>query len=186
MFFTGDAEEPTEAALIQKGLEPCGVLKVAHHGSNHSSSDRFLNAVQPDIALISCGLNNRYGHPGEETLEKLHRIGAQVYRTDQLGTIKVISDGKLVTIESERPFSAEPITTSPQKKYTSNKSETKKFQTGTKKRLLRKDFKGIKMDLISIQQMQHNSKVLVESDHQRHKPLFNTEKRMVPLQHFLT
>ena len=109
MLFTGDAEEPTEDALIQKGLEPCSVLKVAHHGSNHSSTDRFLNAVQPEIALISCGKDNRYGHPGEETMEKLHRIGAQIYRTDQLGTIKLISDGKLVKVESEKPFSAEPI-----------------------------------------------------------------------------
>ena len=54
LFFTGDAEEETEHTLVQKGLEPCAVLKVAHHGSNHSSTG-FLNAVQPEIAIISLG-----------------------------------------------------------------------------------------------------------------------------------
>ena len=106
MLFTGDAEEPTEHVLLQKGIEPCQVLKVAHHGSNHSSSNSFLNAVQPEIALISCGLDNRYGHPGEETMSRLNRIGAQIYRTDQLGTITVISDGQQISIKSEKNFTA--------------------------------------------------------------------------------
>ena len=127
MLFTGDAEEPTEDVLLQKGIGPCQVLKVAHHGSNHSSSNRFLNEVQPEIALISCGLNNRYGHPGDETMERLHRIGAQIYRTDQLGTLKVISDGKLISVESERSFTAQPKTEAAAEK----KEETPHSSTNT-------------------------------------------------------
>ena len=80
--------------------------------------------------MISCGKDNRYGHPGEETLEKLHRIGAQIYRTDQLGTIKLISDGKLVKVDSEKPFSAEPI--SSQRKIT--KETAKKAHKETAKK----------------------------------------------------
>ena len=96
--FTGDAEEPTEDVLVQKGIEPCQILKVAHHGSNHSSSTHFLNAIKPEIALISAGQNNRYNHPGEETLERLERAGAKVYRTDVMGTIHLQSDGKQVRV----------------------------------------------------------------------------------------
>jgi comEA protein len=100
--FTGDAEEPSEHTVVQKGLEPCEVLKVAHHGSNHSSSMHFLNAVQPKYALISLGVDNKYGHPGEETLSRLDRVGAQVYRTDTQGTIKVLSDGKSLTFSTSK------------------------------------------------------------------------------------
>lgn len=96
--FTGDAEEPTEHTLVQKGLKPCGILKVAHHGSNHSSTSEFLNAVKPEIALISLGVDNRYGHPGEETMKRLERTGAKIYRTDTQGTIKLSSNGKKVTV----------------------------------------------------------------------------------------
>ena len=97
--FTGDAEEPTEELLVQKGIEPCKVLKVAHHGSNHSSTMHFLKAVQPEIALISLGKGNRYGHPGDESMARLKKVGAQIYRTDLLGTIQVRSDGKTVTVQ---------------------------------------------------------------------------------------
>lgn len=99
--FTGDAEEPTEGELLRGGMEPCQVLKVAHHGSNHSSSDAFLRAVQPEVALISCGVANRYKHPGEETLDRLRSAGAEVYRTDLMGTVVVESDGKAISVRTE-------------------------------------------------------------------------------------
>ena len=67
--FTGDAEEPSEHLLVQKGVDPCQVLKVAHHGSNHSSSQSFLNAVQPQIAVISAGNGNRYGRRKEDPVQ---------------------------------------------------------------------------------------------------------------------
>jgi competence protein ComEC len=96
--FTGDAEEPTEHRLLQDGLGPCDVLKVAHHGSNHSSTDAFLDTVAPTYALISTGKDNRYGHPGEETLARLQSRGIMVYRTDLSGDLRVISDGTRIEI----------------------------------------------------------------------------------------
>lgn len=103
MLFTGDAEEPTEQMLIQKGLEPCDVLKVAHHGSGHSSTQRFLDAVQPEVAIISCGRDNKYKHPYPETLERLARVGAKVYRTDLQGTVRVTTDGKSLDVTALGP-----------------------------------------------------------------------------------
>lgn len=103
MLFTGDAEEPTEQMLLQKGLEPCNVLKVAHHGSGHSSSQRFLDALQPRYAIISCGKDNKYKHPYPETLARLDRVGANVFRTDTQGTIRVMTDGKRLRVTSLGP-----------------------------------------------------------------------------------
>jgi len=96
--FVGDSEDPTEQALLQDGMEPCDVLKVAHHGSNHSTSAAWLRAVKPSIALISVGVGNRYGHPGEETMARLASADVQVYRTDLLGTLVVEDDGKHITV----------------------------------------------------------------------------------------
>ena len=94
--FVGDAEEETEVRLQVRGLEACDVLKVAHHGSDHSSTDRFLGKLQPTIAVISVGEHNRYNHPGEETLRRLDRKGARVYRTDQHGAMRFVSDGRTI------------------------------------------------------------------------------------------
>ncbi len=90
MLFTGDAEAETERRLLAQHPTPCEVLKVAHHGGAHSTTGRFLEAFQPQIALISVGANG-WGHPTEETLGRLARRGIQVYRTDQDGTIRVLS-----------------------------------------------------------------------------------------------
>lgn len=90
--FTGDAEEPTEHALLRQGLGQCQVLKVAHHGSSHSTTNTWLAKVQPELALISCGKDNRYKHPAEDTLDRLERSGAKVYRTDEMGPLRVESD----------------------------------------------------------------------------------------------
>jgi beta-lactamase superfamily II metal-dependent hydrolase len=91
--FTGDSEEPTEQRLVADGLGQCDVLKVAHHGSNHSSTQAFLDIVQPRYALISVGVGNRYDHPGPETLARLAASGAMIYRTDLSGSLRVVSDG---------------------------------------------------------------------------------------------
>ena len=98
---TGDAEEPTEHTLTADGLAECEVLKVAHHGGNHSSTSSFLDAVKPSIALISAGQNNRYGHPGEETMERLGQRGIKVYRTDTMGELRVLSTGHGVKVSTE-------------------------------------------------------------------------------------
>ena len=73
------------------------VLKVGHHGSRTSSSQEFLDAVNPDIALISCGKNNDYGHPHDETMKKLNAMGINIFRTDEMGSVVIVSDGKTVS-----------------------------------------------------------------------------------------
>jgi beta-lactamase superfamily II metal-dependent hydrolase len=99
--FTGDAEEVAEADILQAGTAvQSTVLKVGHHGSRTSSSSDFLQAVHPDYAVILCGQDNDYGHPHQETLDKLSSMGVQVYRTDVHGTIIATSDGKTVQFKT--------------------------------------------------------------------------------------
>jgi competence protein ComEC len=93
MLLTGDSEEETEVRMEIRGLEPCGLLKVAHHGSNYSSTDHFLIKVKPGIGLISVGESNRYNHPGVDTLGRLEAHGVAPYRTDLDGALRVISSG---------------------------------------------------------------------------------------------
>jgi competence protein ComEC len=100
--FMGDAEDPTERDLLNRGLEPCAVLKVAHHGSSHSTSDSFLRAVKPKYAAISSGAGNRYGHPAPETLSRLEAADVEVHRTDLEGNITFISSGRSVSIRSQK------------------------------------------------------------------------------------
>ena len=109
--FMGDAEEPTERALLNQGIGACEVLKVAHHGSNHSTKSAFLNAVAPRIGLISVGAGNRYDHPGDETLPRLLSAEIEVHRTDLEGTITLLSSGKGVTVSSSRLEVADADTT---------------------------------------------------------------------------
>jgi len=103
--FTGDAEQPTERGLLNAGLESCEVLKVAHHGSNHSTTASFIRAVDPDIALVSSG-SNSYGHPGEEVLERLESEGAVIYRTDDSGHLALASSGQGIEVVDGIPWSA--------------------------------------------------------------------------------
>jgi competence protein ComEC len=100
LLLTGDSEEPTEQLLVQKGLGPCGILKVAHHGSAHSTTDSFLRAVKPTDAIISAGVDNRYGHPTEEAMHRISAAGARIHRTDLSGTIRITSDGRTARIEA--------------------------------------------------------------------------------------
>jgi len=88
---TGDAEHTLEEELLTR-LGPRGlraeVLKVGHHGSRMSSSDAFLDAVTPHVAIVSAGLRNRFGHPHPVVLERLATHSVEVFRTDQLGTLR--------------------------------------------------------------------------------------------------
>jgi len=70
------------------------VLKVSHHGSKTSSGEEFIAEVSPEIAVISVGKDNKYGHPHREVLDTLTKYGIRVLRTDENGDIKIISDGK--------------------------------------------------------------------------------------------
>ena len=96
--FTGDSEGATEGALLGADIKSVDVLKVAHHGSGHSSSGAFLAKLKPEAALISVGADNRYHHPYDEALDRLRTVGALVYRTDLSGNIRAVSDGNGVEI----------------------------------------------------------------------------------------
>ena len=99
--FTGDAEQEAENVILASGQDiQSTVLKVGHHGSSTSTSEAFLDAVNPTYAVISCGTGNSYGHPHQETLDKLQNKGVEVYRTDLLGDIYCTSDGKEVSFTS--------------------------------------------------------------------------------------
>ena len=99
---TGDMESDAERDLVNSGANlKVDVLQVGHHGSSTSTSYVFLNAVLPEMGIISCGANNKYGHPHEETLSILRDAGVDVYRTDLLGTITVSSDGQNYTVATE-------------------------------------------------------------------------------------
>jgi beta-lactamase superfamily II metal-dependent hydrolase len=101
--FVGDAEPDTEAYLLQKKINfHSTVLKVGHHGGRHSSTTEWLDAIKPAAAVISCGVGNDYGHPGQATLDRLKEVGAHVYRTDQMGEVMAVSDGVSVTLHAER------------------------------------------------------------------------------------
>lgn len=97
--FTGDMEQKAEGDLLESGADVrADVLKAGHHGSPTSSSEAFLTAVQPSVAIISVGADNDYGHPTEAALNRLSACGIPVYRTDLLGEIIAVSDGKTVTM----------------------------------------------------------------------------------------
>jgi competence protein ComEC len=94
--FTGDIFSEKEKELVRRKREDIksNVLKVSHHGSKTSSDEDFIKYVSPEIAVISVGKNNRYGHPNKEVLERLIMNGAYILRTDEVGDIKIFSDGR--------------------------------------------------------------------------------------------
>lgn len=99
MLLTGDVEGEGEESLYEEGaLLNCDVLKAAHHGSRGSTTTEFLKAAQPAVTLISAGVDNRYGHPHEETLERLLENGSRVYSTQENGTLTVWTDGEKVKL----------------------------------------------------------------------------------------
>lgn len=95
--FMGDAENMVEKEIIEMGyLIQADVIKLGHHGSRHSSSEAFLDKVDPEYAVISAGKGNSYGHPHPETLDRLEEREIETYRTDEMGSIVVESDGSEV------------------------------------------------------------------------------------------
>ncbi len=100
-FFTGDAENEEEKQLIKSDNLAANVLKVAHHGSKYSTSQNFLEKVKPEIAVISVGKKNTFGHPSELTLERLTKAGVKILRTDKNGDIKIISDGTKIEVKNK-------------------------------------------------------------------------------------
>lgn len=95
MLFTGDLEQEGEQSLESEAqMEQYDVLKVGHHGSSGASSKEFIQKICPQYALISCGRNNSYGHPHEETLERFREADIGIFRTDEQGAIMLEPDGK--------------------------------------------------------------------------------------------
>lgn len=101
---TGDAESDAEKYMLSQYSDSkldCDVLKAGHHGSRYSSTKSFLNAVSPDVVVISCGSGNSYGHPHTDCLERLVRYTPNVYRTDVDGNILVKTDGVKIAVATE-------------------------------------------------------------------------------------
>ena len=100
--FMGDAEETSEQDMISTGMNlDCDVLSLGHHGSASSTSWDLLEAASPSWAVISCGLNNSYGHPAAETMGKLSDMDIPVFRTDDQGTVIALSDGNTISWNQE-------------------------------------------------------------------------------------
>lgn len=108
VLFDGDAETPAESAL--QGDISAQILKVGHHGSTSSTSDGFISKVKPQVAIISVGAGNTYGHPAATTLAKLQKAGAKIYRTDLNGNVVVTTDGSTYSINAQKTSIA-PTTT---------------------------------------------------------------------------
>jgi competence protein ComEC len=111
VLLTGDAEDDAERAMLRHGGEArlvASVLKVGHHGSRTSSSEPFVSAVQPALAIVSVGADNRFGHPAAEVEGRFARRGVALYRTDRCGAIEVDGAGNDVTVWTSRPACREP------------------------------------------------------------------------------
>ncbi len=132
--FTGDMEIAAENDMLDYWGEEfnwqADVLKVGHHGSDTSTGYRFLNAVMPDYGVISVGADNSYGHPCELPLSRLSDADVMVFRTDKLGHVLAVSDGKTVTLtwgnQNAGPEDGEPAEVA----YIGNK-KSKKFHLPT-------------------------------------------------------
>jgi competence protein ComEC len=103
---TGDLLEEDELKMISyySGTDTlnCDILKVAHHGSKSSSSEAFLKAASPEIAVIEVGLNNFYGHPHQQTLDRLEALGIRIYRTDLNGAVGIDISGRSLSVDKTR------------------------------------------------------------------------------------
>jgi competence protein ComEC len=99
---TGDAEKLSEREMIKNRIDlSADVLKLSHHGSSTSSSEEFLDAVNPSYAVISVGRANEYGHPDADVLQRLSDRNIKVFRTDEQGTIVFTTDGKNISVNTK-------------------------------------------------------------------------------------
>ncbi len=111
--FMGDAEALSEGEILAKQLDiSSDVLKLGHHGSHSSTSQAFLDKVNPRYAIVSCGKNNDYGHPHKETIDKLNKKGIDILRIDVSGTIVSTSNGNDIKFNVNTSVSSTDNTTS--------------------------------------------------------------------------
>jgi competence protein ComEC len=100
--FTGDAEELSEKEMLNSGFDlSSDVIKLGHHGSEYSSCSDFLDAVNPEYAVISVGTDNKYNHPHEATLQAMKDRNIKVYRTDIQSSIVFTSDGNHISVNTK-------------------------------------------------------------------------------------
>ncbi|MGG7144299.1 ComEC/Rec2 family competence protein [Clostridium nigeriense] len=101
--FTGDAEKVVEEEVVKKYSNElkADVIKFGHHGSSTSSTKEFIEAISPKYGIISCGIDNSYGHPHRETLQIIDDMGIEAYRTDKQGQITITSDGNNIEIKTQ-------------------------------------------------------------------------------------
>lgn len=112
--FTGDMERESEEDILEAGIDvSADVLKVGHHGSENSTTYPFLREVMPEIAVISVGEGNDYGHPTEEALSRLRDADVKVYRTDMQGNIIISSDGNELSVKTAKNQNIETNPTVP-------------------------------------------------------------------------
>jgi beta-lactamase superfamily II metal-dependent hydrolase len=115
--FMGDAEDISEGEILKKQLDiKADILKIGHHGSRSSTTQEFLDKVNPKYAVISCEKGNDYGHPHKETLTKLNDKNINVFRTDLNGTIIAESDGKEISFNVKPLDKAANVPGTPKKK----------------------------------------------------------------------
>lgn len=132
ILLTGDAEDISEKEMLANGYDlKADVIKWPHHGSYSSSTTQFLNAVKPRIAVVSVGKNNEYNLPNQDTLMRITDAGAEILRTDQLGTIVITSDGTTISADKSAAAIKAPVLlptkglTSVANKYIGNKNSLK-------------------------------------------------------------
>jgi competence protein ComEC len=102
VLLAGDIGADAENSLVWSAQPlSANVLRLAHHGSNSSSSPGFLTVVQPSYAVVSAGAGNRFSHPATAVLDRLAQLGATILRTDQTGTIELITDGRWWWVKTE-------------------------------------------------------------------------------------
>lgn len=104
VLFTGDVEGKGEEVLVTKyNFKEMDVLKVAHHGSRHSTGEELLKKIKPKVGLISSGVGNSYGHPHRETRERLEAYGVKQYLTQTSGAVTILTDGSTMEIKEYLP-----------------------------------------------------------------------------------
>jgi competence protein ComEC len=120
MLFSGDVEQQVDPLLLAQGIAErdggaLDVLKVAHHGSGTATTDAFVEALNPRVAIISAGWGNPYGHPSPQTVQRLKEDGAQVFRTDLDGSVEITTNGTdlIAHAEGGRPHPALPAPPTP-------------------------------------------------------------------------
>ena len=102
--FTGDAEKAVEKEVVKKYANEldADVIKFGHHGSSTSSTKEFIEAISPKYGIVSCGVDNSYGHPHRETLDIINKMKIETYRTDKQGEITITSDGNTININTQK------------------------------------------------------------------------------------